>query len=111
MKHQIKCYGNTCPDRKSCALYAIEAEVNKTEPDEKPNNKCEFFKEKGEVLIKSEAQSAKDVRLQHYIDSIKAGGRPILIGVEISTELYEELLSYVKDEDYRRILKSRVPKK
>lgn len=64
-----------------------------------------------EVIIKPEAQSAKDVRLQHYIDSIKAGGRPILIGVELSTELYEELLAYVKDEGYRKILKSRVSKK
>lgn len=50
MKHQIKCYGNTCPDRKSCALYAAEAEINKTEPDEKPDKKCEFFKKKGGII-------------------------------------------------------------
>lgn len=49
MKHQIKCYGNTCHDRKNCALYAVEAEVNKTEPDERPDKKCEFFKKKGET--------------------------------------------------------------
>lgn len=48
MKHQIKCYGNTCPDRISCALYDVEAEVNATEPDEKPDKKCEFFKKKGD---------------------------------------------------------------
>ena len=47
MKHQIKCYGNTCPDRHECTLYAIEAEERKTEPDEEPEKKCEFFKKKG----------------------------------------------------------------
>lgn len=47
MKHQIKCYGNTCPDRHKCTLYAIEAEGKKREPDEDPENKCEFFREKG----------------------------------------------------------------
>ena len=48
MKHQIKCYGNTCPDRFKCALYAAEAEVKKTEPDETPGKKCEFFRKKGD---------------------------------------------------------------
>lgn len=48
MKHQIKCYGNTCPDRFKCALYATEAEEKKTGPDEYPENKCEFFRKKGE---------------------------------------------------------------
>lgn len=52
MKHQIKCYGNTCPDRFKCALYATEAEVDKTEPDEKPGKKCEFFQGKDGKTIK-----------------------------------------------------------
>lgn len=43
MKHQIKCYGNTCPDRHNCQLYTTEAESKKTEPDEKSGKKCEFF--------------------------------------------------------------------
>lgn len=47
MRHQIKCFGNTCPNRHECALYAIEAEEKKTEPDEEPGVKCEFFKKKG----------------------------------------------------------------
>jgi len=47
MKYQIKYYGNTCPDRFKCALYATEAEVKKTEPDEDSENKCEFFRKKG----------------------------------------------------------------
>lgn len=48
MKHQIKCYGNTCPDRKGCALYAVGNETNIEEPEAKPDKKCEFFKKKGE---------------------------------------------------------------
>ena len=47
MKHRIKCYGNTCPDRYTCDLYTQEAEEKKTEPDEKPDKKCEFFQKKG----------------------------------------------------------------
>ncbi|WP_293666493.1 hypothetical protein [uncultured Parabacteroides sp.] len=48
MKHKIKCYGNTCPDRHDCQLYMSEAESKKTEPDEKPGKKCEFLVKKGE---------------------------------------------------------------
>lgn len=47
MKHRIKYYGDTCPDRFKCALYAIEVEEKKTEPDDEPEKKCEFFKKKG----------------------------------------------------------------
>lgn len=49
MKHQIKCYGNTCPDQHECALYAAETEVKKTEPDEAPDKRCEFFRKKGDL--------------------------------------------------------------
>lgn len=47
MKHQIKCWGNTCPKRFECALYAIEAEKRDKEPREYVDDKCEFFKKKG----------------------------------------------------------------
>lgn len=47
MKHRIKCYGNTCPNRNTCELYTPEAEEKKTEPDDKPGVKCEFYVRKG----------------------------------------------------------------
>lgn len=47
MRHQIKCHGNTRPERHECALYAAETEVKKTEPDEDSGKKCKFFRKKG----------------------------------------------------------------
>ena len=49
MKHRIKCYGNTCPDRYNCQLYTPEAETKKVQPDDEPEKKCEFFKKKGGI--------------------------------------------------------------
>lgn len=70
-----------------------------------------YFKSSEELYDYLAKDKLRAKRLQRYVYQIKAGGKPTLFGVELSTELYEELLAYVKDEDYRKILKSRVSKK
>lgn len=52
----------------------------------------------------------KDKRLQHYIQQIKAGNHPTLLGVTLTQDIFEELTPYVKDEDYLNSLKSRISK-
>lgn len=75
------------------------------------NGKELYFKNSAELYDYLVRDKLRAKRLQRYVDQIKAGRKPSLVGVELSIELYEELLAYVKDEDYRKLLKSRVPKK
>lgn len=60
-----------------------------------------------DYLIKSQLQ---DMRLRRYIQQIKAGNHPTLLGVTLTQEIFDELMPYVKDEGYLNSLKSRVSK-
>lgn len=76
------------------------------------DNDQKFYFESAErlydYLMKAQLQ---DKRLQLYIQQIKSGNHPTLLGVTLTQEIFDELMPYVKDEGYLNSLKSRVPKK
>lgn len=76
------------------------------------DNDQKFYFESAErlydYLMKAQLQ---DKRLQLYIQQIKSGNHPTLLGVTLTQEILDELMPYVKDEGYLNSLKSRVSKK
>lgn len=70
-----------------------------------------YFKTSGSLYDYLSGLLLKEIRLRRLVDMIKSGGQPVLTGFALTSEIIEELTPYVKNKDYLKSLKSRVPKK
>lgn len=70
-----------------------------------------YLKNSGSLYDYLSGALLKETRLQRLIDNIKSGGRPTMTGHVLTSEIVEELIPYINDQDYVNLLKSRIPKK
>lgn len=70
-----------------------------------------YFRTSGSLYDYLSGVLMGEIRLQRLIDNIKAGGRPSMTGYVLTSDIVEELIPYISDQNYVNLLKSRVPKK